>query len=248
MSCAPCLNLCSWTQHSHKALRPVSAVWTPDSVAWLWQRSASLQSPGVSPRKLCALESCRTAGRFGCVAVTFCGSRMAAHQLVCVLQLHQIIYFLFFWQQKVEFDPTSSYAVEGLKPDTLYKFRLGARSELGVGVYTPTVEARTAQSSKCLMFNTAGDKAKVVHFPSPGPREAQCLCTCGFAGMPACSLLKGVMGKVSWGLDRGSFAEWVHPRGKLFLCVPLIILSFPKGRFIKTDGGVKQAGKLLWRD
>lgn len=48
----------------------------------------------------------------------------------------------------MEFDPTSSYAVEGLKPDTLYKFRLGARSELGVGVYTPTIEARTAQSSK----------------------------------------------------------------------------------------------------
>ncbi|XP_039928963.1 receptor-type tyrosine-protein phosphatase F isoform X7 [Hirundo rustica] len=61
-------------------------------------------------------------------------------------------YELLYWegedgtQQKVEFDPTSSYAVEGLKPDTLYKFRLGARSELGVGVYTPTVEARTAQS------------------------------------------------------------------------------------------------------
>ncbi|XP_035189615.1 receptor-type tyrosine-protein phosphatase F isoform X15 [Oxyura jamaicensis] len=61
-------------------------------------------------------------------------------------------YELLFWegedgvQQKVEFDPTSSYAVEGLKPDTLYKFRLGARSELGVGVYTPTIEARTAQS------------------------------------------------------------------------------------------------------
>uniref|UniRef100_A0A8C3E7W7 Receptor-type tyrosine-protein phosphatase F n=1 Tax=Corvus moneduloides TaxID=1196302 RepID=A0A8C3E7W7_CORMO len=59
-------------------------------------------------------------------------------------------YELLYWEgedgTQVEFDPTSSYAVEGLKPDTLYKFRLGARSELGVGVYTPTVEARTAQS------------------------------------------------------------------------------------------------------
>ncbi|KAM6199512.1 receptor-type tyrosine-protein phosphatase F isoform 4-T8 [Sarcoramphus papa] len=61
-------------------------------------------------------------------------------------------YELLYWegedgtQQKVEFDPTSSYAVEGLKPDTLYKFRLGARSELGIGVYTPMIEARTAQS------------------------------------------------------------------------------------------------------
>lgn len=117
-------------------------------------------------------------------------------QLFCILQLHQIICFLFFfWQQKVEFDPTSSYAVEGLKPDTLYKFRLGARSELGVGVYTPIVEARTAQSSKCLLFNTAGDKSKAVQFPSPGHREAQSFCPCGFAGMLACSLLKGVVRK-----------------------------------------------------
>lgn len=197
VSSASCLNWYSWTQHSHKALRLVSAVWTPDSVAWLWQRSASLQSPDVSPQKLHAVESCRTAGRFGSVTVTFCGHRMAAHQLFCILQLHQIICFLFFWQQKVEFDPTSSYAVEGLKPDTLYKFRLGARSELGVGVYTPMVEARTAQSSKCLTLNTAGDKEKAVHFPSPGHREAQCLFPCGFAGILACSLLKGIMGKVT---------------------------------------------------
>ncbi|XP_059583684.1 receptor-type tyrosine-protein phosphatase F isoform X4 [Alligator mississippiensis] len=61
-------------------------------------------------------------------------------------------YELLYWegedgvQHKVEFDPSSSYAVEGLKPDTLYHFQLGARSELGLGVYTPTIEARTAQS------------------------------------------------------------------------------------------------------
>ncbi|XP_064284707.1 receptor-type tyrosine-protein phosphatase F isoform X11 [Passer domesticus] len=75
-------------------------------------------------------------------------------------------YELLYWegedgtQEKVEFDPTSSYAVEGLKPDTLYKFRLGARSELGVGVYTPTVEARTAQST-----------------PSAPPQEVECVST-----------------------------------------------------------------------
>ncbi|XP_072788887.1 receptor-type tyrosine-protein phosphatase F isoform X10 [Taeniopygia guttata] len=75
-------------------------------------------------------------------------------------------YELLYWegedvtQQKVEFDPTSSYAVEGLKPDTLYKFRLGARSELGVGVYTPMVEARTAQST-----------------PSAPPQEVECVST-----------------------------------------------------------------------
>ena len=54
------------------------------------------------------------------------------------------------FQHKVTFDPTSSYTVEDLKPDTLYRFQLAARSELGVGVFTPTIEARTAQSSTCL--------------------------------------------------------------------------------------------------
>ncbi|XP_065750251.1 receptor-type tyrosine-protein phosphatase F isoform X4 [Phocoena phocoena] len=64
-----------------------------------------------------------------------------------------IKYELVYWaaedagqQHKVTFDPTSSYTVEDLKPDTLYRFQLAARSEMGVGVFTPTVEARTAQS------------------------------------------------------------------------------------------------------
>lgn len=55
------------------------------------------------------------------------------------------------FQHKVTFDPTSSYTLEDLKPDTLYHFQLAARSEMGVGVFTPTIEARTAQSSKCLL-------------------------------------------------------------------------------------------------
>ncbi|XP_070466003.1 receptor-type tyrosine-protein phosphatase F isoform X27 [Equus przewalskii] len=64
-----------------------------------------------------------------------------------------IKYELVYWaaedegqQHKVTFDPTSSYTLEDLKPDTLYRFQLAARSELGVGVFTPTIEARTAQS------------------------------------------------------------------------------------------------------
>ncbi|XP_032970984.1 receptor-type tyrosine-protein phosphatase F isoform X21 [Rhinolophus ferrumequinum] len=62
-------------------------------------------------------------------------------------------YELVYWaaedegqQRKVTFDPTSSYTLEDLKPDTLYHFQLAARSEIGVGVFTPTIEARTAQS------------------------------------------------------------------------------------------------------
>ncbi|XP_073647006.1 receptor-type tyrosine-protein phosphatase F isoform X7 [Tursiops truncatus] len=65
-----------------------------------------------------------------------------------------IKYELVYWaaedagqQHKVTFDPTSSYTVEDLKPDTLYRFQLAARSEMGVGVFTPTTEARTAQST-----------------------------------------------------------------------------------------------------
>ncbi|XP_072540061.1 protein tyrosine phosphatase receptor type Fa isoform X9 [Salminus brasiliensis] len=65
----------------------------------------------------------------------------------------QIIKFeLTYWEadsgdkNHVTFEPAGSYAVEGLKPDTLYKFTLAARSEMGLGVYTQPIEARTAQS------------------------------------------------------------------------------------------------------
>ncbi|XP_014651917.1 PREDICTED: receptor-type tyrosine-protein phosphatase F isoform X3 [Ceratotherium simum simum] len=65
-----------------------------------------------------------------------------------------IKYELVYWaaedegqQHKVTFDPTSSYTLEDLKPDTLYRFQLAARSEMGVGVFTATIEARTAQST-----------------------------------------------------------------------------------------------------
>ncbi|XP_056329230.1 receptor-type tyrosine-protein phosphatase F isoform X3 [Danio aesculapii] len=63
-----------------------------------------------------------------------------------------IKYELEYWEADsdnkihVTFDPAGSYAVEGLKPDTLYKFSLAARSEMGQGVFTHPIEARTAQS------------------------------------------------------------------------------------------------------
>ncbi|TRZ02639.1 hypothetical protein DNTS_000622 [Danionella cerebrum] len=61
-------------------------------------------------------------------------------------------YELTYWEADSDkkhhaiFDPAGSYAVEGLKPDTLYRFSLAARSEMGLGVYTQAIEARTAQS------------------------------------------------------------------------------------------------------
>lgn len=51
-------------------------------------------------------------------------------------------------QHRVTFDAAGSYAVDGLKPDTLYMFSLAARSEMGLGVFTQPIECRTAQSSK----------------------------------------------------------------------------------------------------
>ncbi|XP_052454895.1 receptor-type tyrosine-protein phosphatase F isoform X2 [Carassius gibelio] len=62
-------------------------------------------------------------------------------------------YELTYWEagtdnkHHVIFNPAGSYAVESLKPDTLYKFTLAARSEMGLGVYTQPIEARTAQST-----------------------------------------------------------------------------------------------------
>ncbi|XP_061587716.1 receptor-type tyrosine-protein phosphatase F [Cololabis saira] len=62
-------------------------------------------------------------------------------------------YELMHWEDgtdnkiRVKFSPAGSYAVDGLKPDTLYYFSLAARSEMGLGVYTQPIEARTAQST-----------------------------------------------------------------------------------------------------
>uniref|UniRef100_A0A4W6F1S3 Receptor-type tyrosine-protein phosphatase F n=1 Tax=Lates calcarifer TaxID=8187 RepID=A0A4W6F1S3_LATCA len=56
-------------------------------------------------------------------------------------------YELQYWEIHVTFNPAGSYAVDGLKPDTLYYFSLAARSEMGLGVYTQPIEARTAQST-----------------------------------------------------------------------------------------------------
>uniref|UniRef100_A0A3P8U6V7 Receptor-type tyrosine-protein phosphatase F n=1 Tax=Amphiprion percula TaxID=161767 RepID=A0A3P8U6V7_AMPPE len=58
-----------------------------------------------------------------------------------------ISFELLYWEHRLTFDAAGSYAVDGLKPDTLYMFSLAARSEMGLGVFTQPIEARTAQSS-----------------------------------------------------------------------------------------------------
>lgn len=84
-------------------------------------------------------------------------------------------YELQYWEDgsdnkiHVTFNPAGTYAVDGLKPDTLYRFSLAARSEMGLGVYTQPIEARTAQST-----------------PSAPPQEVQ------LASLSSTSL------KVSW--------------------------------------------------
>nr|XP_042127673.1 receptor-type tyrosine-protein phosphatase F isoform X13 [Peromyscus maniculatus bairdii] len=89
-------------------------------------------------------------------------------------------YELVYWaaedegqQHKVTFDPTSSYTLEDLKPDTLYHFQLAARSDMGVGVFTPTIEARTAQSTpsappqKVTCVSTGSTTVRVSWVPPP---------------------------------------------------------------------------------
>ncbi|XP_073865871.1 receptor-type tyrosine-protein phosphatase F isoform X20 [Macaca fascicularis] len=91
-----------------------------------------------------------------------------------------IMYELVYWvaededqQHKVTFDPTSSYTLEDLKPDTLYRFQLAARSDMGVGVFTPTIEARTAQSTpsappqKVMCVSTGSTTVRVSWVPPP---------------------------------------------------------------------------------
>ncbi|XP_041861640.1 receptor-type tyrosine-protein phosphatase F-like isoform X2 [Melanotaenia boesemani] len=60
---------------------------------------------------------------------------------------------LLYWEasnpakrHRVTFNAAGSYAVDGLKPDTLYSFSLAARSEMGLGVFTQPIEARTAKT------------------------------------------------------------------------------------------------------
>ncbi|XP_062251215.1 protein tyrosine phosphatase receptor type Fa [Platichthys flesus] len=64
-----------------------------------------------------------------------------------------ISFELLYWEannptdkHRVTFEPAGFYAVDGLKPDTVYMFSLAARSEMGLGVFTKPIETRTAQS------------------------------------------------------------------------------------------------------
>ncbi|XP_034439936.1 protein tyrosine phosphatase receptor type Fa isoform X5 [Hippoglossus hippoglossus] len=64
-----------------------------------------------------------------------------------------ISFELLYWEannptdkHRVTFEPAGFYAVDGLKPDTVYMFSLAARSEMGLGVFTRPIETRTAQS------------------------------------------------------------------------------------------------------
>ncbi|XP_038596551.1 receptor-type tyrosine-protein phosphatase S isoform X3 [Tachyglossus aculeatus] len=58
------------------------------------------------------------------------------------------------------FDPTTSYSVEDLKPNTEYAFRLAARSPQGLGAFTAEVRQRTLQSK-----------------PSAPPQDVKCVST-----------------------------------------------------------------------
>ncbi|XP_032826457.1 receptor-type tyrosine-protein phosphatase delta isoform X13 [Petromyzon marinus] len=50
-------------------------------------------------------------------------------------------------EQVVTFEPSMTYLLEGLRPNTLYQFRLAARSEHGLGAATSIVTAQTLPST-----------------------------------------------------------------------------------------------------
>ncbi|XP_068091378.1 receptor-type tyrosine-protein phosphatase delta isoform X32 [Hyperolius riggenbachi] len=50
-------------------------------------------------------------------------------------------------EQSITIEPASSYRLQGLKPNTLYYFRLAARAPLGLGASTTEISAKTLQST-----------------------------------------------------------------------------------------------------
>uniref|UniRef100_A0A8C9ZKU9 Receptor-type tyrosine-protein phosphatase F n=1 Tax=Sander lucioperca TaxID=283035 RepID=A0A8C9ZKU9_SANLU len=81
-----------------------------------------------------------------------------------------ISFELLYWEDNTPtdkhhdtFDPAGSHAVDGLKPDTLYMFSLAARSEMGLGVFTQPIAARTAQSSK---YSTPPQEVRLLSLSS----------------------------------------------------------------------------------
>ncbi|XP_031751435.1 receptor-type tyrosine-protein phosphatase delta isoform X41 [Xenopus tropicalis] len=49
-------------------------------------------------------------------------------------------------EQVITIDPATSYRLQGLKPNSLYYFRLAARAQVGLGASTAEISARTMQS------------------------------------------------------------------------------------------------------
>ncbi|XP_068091273.1 receptor-type tyrosine-protein phosphatase delta isoform X20 [Hyperolius riggenbachi] len=49
-------------------------------------------------------------------------------------------------EESITIEPASSYRLQGLKPNTLYYFRLAARAPLGLGASTTEISAKTLQS------------------------------------------------------------------------------------------------------
>lgn len=54
---------------------------------------------------------------------------------------------IFNQQMKKTFGPTTSYVVEGLRPNTEYRFSLAAISNKGIGAFTNDITQKTLQAS-----------------------------------------------------------------------------------------------------
>lgn len=66
---------------------------------------------------------------------------------ICLPSFHVRSLNNFCQQMKKAFAPTSSYVVEGLRPNTEYHFSLAAISNKGIGAFTNEISQKTFQAS-----------------------------------------------------------------------------------------------------
>lgn len=75
------------------------------------------------------------------------GRAFLSRHMTCLLSFHVRSLNNFYQQMKKTFVPTSSYVVEGLRPNTEYHFSLAAKSNKGIGAFTNEISQKTFQAS-----------------------------------------------------------------------------------------------------
>lgn len=75
------------------------------------------------------------------------GRAFVSPHAICLPSFHVRSLNNFCQQMKKAFAPTSSYVVEGLRPNTEYHFSLAAISNKGIGAFTNEISQKTFQAS-----------------------------------------------------------------------------------------------------